>query len=86
MVQFVQTPMESMKMQSQFMIEYRKLTARGMGRHENKRDLAISDFYDLTRNQLDSWGVKYHQLFLGKPAGDKYIDDKGINDVEFFRD
>tara|TARA_B100000282_G_scaffold217193_1_gene160937 strand:- start:240 stop:560 length:321 start_codon:yes stop_codon:yes gene_type:complete len=61
-------------------------TARGMGRHDNKRDLAISDFYDFTKNQLDSWGVSYHQLFLGKPAGDKYIDDKGINDVEFFRD
>ena len=61
-------------------------TARGMGRHDNKRDFAISDFYDFTKNQLDSWGVNYHQLFLGKPAGDKYIDDKGINDVEFFRD
>ena len=61
-------------------------TARGMGRHNNKRDLAISDFYDFTKKQLDSWGVKYHQLFLGKPAGDRYIDDKGINDVEFFRD
>ena len=41
-------------------------TARGMGRHENKRDLAISDFYDFTRNQLNSWGVKYHQLFFRK--------------------
>tara|TARA_R100001163_G_C5025400_1_gene167083 strand:+ start:502 stop:822 length:321 start_codon:yes stop_codon:yes gene_type:complete len=61
-------------------------TARGMGRHKNKRDLAISDFYDFTKNQLDSWGVKYHQLFLGKPAGDVYVDDKGIKDIEFFRD
>jgi|TARA_B100000282_G_C31738739_1_gene495074 rfaE bifunctional protein nucleotidyltransferase chain/domain len=61
-------------------------TARGMGRHNNKADLARYDFYNFTKKQLDSWGVKYHQLFLGKPAGDKYIDDKGITDVEFFRD
>lgn len=61
-------------------------TARGMGRHQNKRDFAISDFYNFTKNQLDSWGVKYHQLFLGKPAGDIYVDDKGIKDIEFFRD
>jgi len=61
-------------------------TARGMGRYDNKADLASSKFYDLTKNQLNSWGVKYHQLFLGKPAADFYIDDKGISDVEFFRD
>lgn len=61
-------------------------TARGMGRHNNKADLAFLDFYDFTKNQLDSWGVKHHQLFLGKPSGDIYIDDKGISDVEFFRD
>jgi len=30
------------------------------------------------------WGCKYHQLFLGKPSGDFYIDDKGINDTDFF--
>ena len=24
-------------------------TARGMGRHKNKRDLAISEFYDFTK-------------------------------------
>jgi len=59
-------------------------TARGMGRNKNKADLAFLDFYDLTRDQLDQWGVKYHSLFLGKPAGDVYIDDKGINDGTFF--
>ena len=59
-------------------------TARGMGRHNNKADLAFLDFYDFTKKQLDSWGVKYHQLFLGKPSGAVYIDDKGVKDVEFF--
>jgi|TARA_R110002110_G_scaffold36607_11_gene121849 capsule biosynthesis phosphatase len=62
------------------------LTARGMGRHQNNIYMAYSDFYNLTKQQLDEWGVKYHKLFLGKPAGDFYIDDKGIKDVEFFGD
>ena len=57
-----------------------------MGRHKNKRDLAISSFYDFTKKQLDSWGVKYHQLFLGKPGADLFIDDKGISDSMFFGD
>jgi len=60
-------------------------TARGMGRHENNPQKAIEQFYALTAEQLKSWGVKYHMLFLGKPAGDIYIDDKGIRDEDFFR-
>ena len=60
------------------------LTARGMGRHKNNQIKAINDLYELTKEQLDSWGVKYHDLFLGKPQGDLYIDDKGINDKKFF--
>ena len=37
-----------------------------------------------TRKQLNKWNVKYHMLFLGKPAGDFYIDDKGTNADIFF--
>tara|TARA_R100000664_G_scaffold22411_1_gene31887 strand:- start:497 stop:835 length:339 start_codon:yes stop_codon:yes gene_type:complete len=59
-------------------------TARGMGRHQNDANKAIEQFYELTKKQLEDWGVQYHQLFLGKPAGDYYIDDKGIKDAEFF--
>lgn len=59
-------------------------TARGMGRHKNNSLLAIEDFYELTSTQLQRWGVKYHHLFLGKPSGDVYIDDKGIRDNDFF--
>ena len=40
-------------------------------------DYAAGGFYDFTRMQLFEWGVKFHDLFLGKPAGDIYIDDKG---------
>lgn len=62
------------------------LTARGMGRSGDNADLAKRTFYELTRNQLDRWGCKYHKLFLGKPSGDYYIDDKGMNANEFFGD
>ena len=59
-------------------------TARGMGRSENSYAYAHRAFYELTREQLKQWGVKFHHLFLGKPAGDIYIDDKGVKDEEFF--
>ena len=62
------------------------LTARGMGRYNNNADLAKARFYEITKLQLKLWGCKYHELFLGKPSGDFYIDDKGINSDEFFRD
>ena len=55
-----------------------------MGRHNNNQESANREFYDLTKNQLDKWGVYYHELFLGKPSGDIYIDDKGVSDGQFF--
>ncbi len=60
------------------------LTARGMGRHSNNADLAKARFYDITELQLKLWKCKYHELFLGKPSGDFYIDDRGVNSDEFF--
>jgi len=33
------------------------------------------DWTALTKEQLAKWGVKYHQLVMGKVAGDAYIDD-----------
>ena len=62
------------------------LTARGMGRTDNSQIFANRLFFNFTANQLSDWGVKYHQLFLGKPSGDIYIDDKGVSDVKFFTD
>jgi hypothetical protein len=59
-------------------------TARGMGRYKNAVAQAYAAFYDLTVKQLKVWGVKYHSLFLGKPSGNIYIDDKGVNDEDFF--
>ena len=60
------------------------LTARGMGRFKNSRMLSHKEFYDFTSDQLKSWGCKFHELHLGKPAADYYIDDKGIHSDEFF--
>jgi len=62
------------------------LTARGMGRFNQDRKKANDFFFKFTKNQLDGWGCKYHDLFLGKPSADYYIDDKGINSDEFFKD
>jgi len=59
-------------------------TARGMGRSENSSKAAIRMFFDMTYKQLEEWSVKYHSLILGKPAGDVYIDDKGVSDENFF--
>jgi len=59
-------------------------TARGMGRHNNDLRRAYDEFYELTINQLSLWGLKHHELHLGKPSGDVYIDDKGIKDEDFF--
>jgi len=61
------------------------LTARGMGRHNNSRTIATHYFKELTLNQLEEWGCKFHELHLGKPSGDYYVDDKGINSDDFFR-
>jgi capsule biosynthesis phosphatase len=59
-------------------------TARGMGRFNNNIAVAKTEFEELTRRQLDAWGIQYHELFLGKPSGDYYIDDKAVSDMDFF--
>jgi len=60
------------------------LTARGMGRTDNSQELAHNILYDFTHQQLTSWGLKFHRLFLGKPASDIYVDDKAALDMDFF--
>ena len=59
-------------------------TARGMGRFKNDSTRATPEFFTFTVKQLESWGVKFHKVSLGKPAGDIYIDDKGIRDENFY--
>jgi hypothetical protein len=38
-----------------------------------------SKLYDQTNDQLKSWGVKHHQLIMGKIHYDVLIDDKSLN-------
>ena len=43
------------------------------------------DFTELTRNQLEEWGCKYHDIQVGnKPHFDMYIWDKSYNSESFF--
>ena len=46
-------------------------TARGSGSGLNWREI--------TEKQLKKWGVRYHELKLGKPIYDLFIDDKNMN-------
>ena len=54
-------------------------TSRFMGRSNDNQTKAIKRGYNLTFNQLNKWGLKFHKLLLGKPSYDIIIDDKGIN-------
>ena len=41
------------------------------------------DWKPLTEKQLNQWGVKYHNLIMGKPYADYYIDNKAIDILEW---
>lgn len=52
-------------------------TARGSG--------SGIDWTELTHKQLNDWECKFHEVRLGKPSYDVWIDDKAFNDAEFFK-
>jgi hypothetical protein len=39
------------------------------------------NWFKITLNQLNSWGLKFHELRMGKPAYDLLIDDKALNSL-----
>ena len=42
------------------------------------------DWYTDTKNQLNKWGLKYHELIMNKkPHADLFVDDKAINVKEW---
>jgi len=43
------------------------------------------DWLEHTQNQLKGWGVKAHDVKVGKPLYDIFICDKAINSEKFFR-
>ena len=66
-------------------------TARAMGRNKDKphaEAAAVAEdlLRPLTQAQLKMWGVKYHELLMGKPHADIFIDDKASPDHVFFND
>lgn len=44
------------------------------------------DWKEVTQQQLHRWGVKHHELRLGKPAFDLLIDDKVLNSLHHWED
>lgn len=42
-------------------------------------------WFNKTLKQLNDWGCKFHELKMGKPAYDLFIDDKNINSETYFR-
>ena len=53
-------------------------TARYMGKFKNNKSKVISFGFKKTKKQLDSWGLRYNKLILGKPEYDVIVDDKSI--------
>lgn len=53
-------------------------TGRLMGRHEGDIAKVYDQGYDMTLNQLKSWGFKFHKLYLGKPTHHILVDDKAL--------
>ena len=51
-------------------------TARGMTCFKGNVNDIYSNLYEITKTQLDQWGVNYHQLIMGKIHFDLFIDDK----------
>jgi len=44
-------------------------TARGMKRFNNDVSMVYQNLYELTKKQLETWGVRYDKLIMGKPYG-----------------
>ena len=41
-------------------------------------------WFNITYKQLNEWGCKFHELKMGKPAYDLFIDDKNVNSDIYF--
>ena len=54
-------------------------TARGMSQFNGNVTEIYSQLYARTLKHLDEWGLKYHQLVMGKIHYDVFIDDKALN-------
>lgn len=41
-------------------------------------------WFNITYKQLTQWGCKFHEIRMGKPAYDLFIDDKNVNSETYF--
>lgn len=56
----------------------------GQGNHITIDTARAKEHAGLTRSQLESWGVPYHELRVGeKVAADVYVDDRAVNVGDF---
>jgi|SRR3989338_7668334 len=53
-------------------------TSSFMGRAKNDQKAAYEAGFAFNKKQLAGWGVKYHELFMGKPPTDLLIDDRAL--------
>lgn len=53
-------------------------TSRFMGRNNNDGKAAHAQGHEFTFQQLKGWGVKFHELILGKPRYDILVDDRAV--------
>lgn len=44
------------------------------------------DWREVTRSQMERWGLKYHELHMGKPNADYYVDDKMLDMEVLYRE
>lgn len=56
-------------------------TARGMSQYNANVSEVYKNLYEKTINQLNSWGLKYDSLVMGKIHYDILIDDKALNSI-----
>jgi|TARA_B110000208_G_scaffold121996_1_gene148900 hypothetical protein len=56
-------------------------TARGL-----KSGRGEAHYRSITEAQLELWGVKYHSLCFKQHDATYYIDDKNLNNNDFFND
>jgi len=54
-------------------------TARGMSQYKGNVVDIYTHLYTRTTEQLNSWGLKYHSLVMGKIHYDVLVDDKALN-------
>ncbi|MBD1170198.1 phosphoheptose isomerase [Pelagibacterales bacterium SAG-MED02] len=53
-------------------------TSRYMGRNNDNFNLVKKKYYNETKRYLKKWGVKHHELIMGKPSYDVFVDDKNF--------